>query len=275
VIAQVPREYRLNPDSIKRIYVRTKSGGLVSLATVARTKHSIQPNALTTFQQLNSATIQGVMYPGRSLGEGLDFLRKKANELFPQGFTFDFQGESRQLVQEGDTLAIAFAFAMIVIFLVLAAQFESFRDPLIILIAVPMSIAGALIPMNLGLATVNIYTQVGLVTLIGLISKHGILMVEFANQLQAEENIDKHEAIRQAAAIRLRPILMTTAAMVVAMVPLLIASGAGAKSRFDIGLVIAAGMTIGTMFTLFMVPTIYTYLAGDHRPLAAEPAPAA
>ncbi len=274
VIPQVPRDFRLNPDSIKDIYVRTKSGTLVSLATVTNTARSIEPNALTTFQQLNSATIQGVMFPGRSLGEGLDFLRAKARELFPEGFTYDFQGESRQLVTEGDTLAIAFAFAMIVIFLVLAAQFESFRDPLIILISVPMSIAGALIPMNLGLATVNIYTQVGLVTLIGLISKHGILMVEFANQLQEEENLDRREAILKAASIRLRPILMTTAAMVVAMVPLLIASGAGAKSRFDIGLVIAAGMTIGTLFTLFVVPTIYTYLAGDHRPTEAATAPA-
>jgi hydrophobe/amphiphile efflux-1 (HAE1) family protein len=266
VIPQVPRKYRLDPDAFKSIYVRTKGGTLVPLATVARATRSVEPNALTTFQQLNSATIQAVMYPGRSLGEGLDYLRTKAAALFPQGFSYDFQGESRQLVREGNTLAIAFAFAMIVIFLVLAAQFESFRDPLIILIAVPMSIAGALIPMNLGLATVNIYTQVGLVTLIGLISKHGILMVEFANQLQAEEGLDKRAAIIKAATIRLRPILMTTAAMVVAMVPLLIASGAGAKSRFDIGLVIAAGMTIGTMFTLFMVPTIYTYLAGDHRP---------
>jgi multidrug efflux pump len=269
VIPQAPRVFRLNPDSIKQVYVRTKSGSLVSLATVTRTLRSTEPNALTTFQQLNSATIQAVMYPGRTLGEGLDFLRSKSKELFPEGFTYDFQGESRQLVREGSTLAIAFAFAMIVIFLVLAAQFESFRDPLIILIAVPMSIAGALIPMNLGLATVNIYTQVGLVTLIGLISKHGILMVEFANQLQRAEGLAKRDAIVKAASIRLRPILMTTAAMVVAMVPLLMASGAGAKSRFDIGLVIAAGMTIGTLFTLFMVPTIYTYLAGEHRPRRA------
>lgn len=152
---------------------------------------------------------------------------------------------------------------MIVIYLVLAAQFESFRDPLIILISVPMAICGALILLNLGLATVNIYTQVGLVTLIGLISKHGILIVAFANQLQETEGLGKREAVEKAAGIRLRPVLMTTAAMVVAMVPLLIASGAGAKSRFDVGLVIASGMSIGTLFTLFMVPTMYTYLAND------------
>jgi len=159
-----------------------------------------------------------------------------------------------------------------VIFLVLAAQFESFRDPLIILTTVPLSICGALIPMNLGLATVNIYTQVGLVTLIGLISKHGILMVEFANELQAREGLDRRAAILKAAAIRLRPILMTTAAMVVGMVPLLFASGAGAKSRFDIGLVIAAGMTIGTMFTLFVLPVIYTFLARQRVEKGKEPA---
>jgi len=278
VIAQAPREFRLTADMIDRVHVRTAKGPLVPLSTVAQITQSVQPNALTTFQQLNSATIQAVMFPGRAIGEGLDFLKSKARETFPEGFSYDFQGESRQYEQEGATLALAFGFAIIVIFLVLAAQFESFRDPLIILTTVPLSIAGALIPMNLGLATVNIYTQVGLVTLIGLISKHGILMVEFANELQEREGLDRRAAILKAAAIRLRPILMTTAAMVVGMVPLLFASGAGAKSRFDIGLVIAAGMTIGTMFTLFVLPVIYTYLAavrgrGEEAPGAA-PAPA-
>ena len=194
--------------------------------------------------------------------------------MFPQGMTYDFQGESRQFVTEGNTLAITFGFALIIIYLVLAAQFESFRDPFIILIGLPASIFGALFvlfilgevngmmqnqsPINLGSGTINIYTQIGLVTLIGLISKHGILMVEFANKLQ-EQGLDKFSAIKEAAAVRLRPILMTTAAMVIGVVPLLIADGAGAKSRFDIGLVIAAGMTIGTMFTLFITPVVYTY----------------
>ena len=155
--------------------------------------------------------------------------------------------------------------AIIVIFLVLAAQYESFRDPLIILISVPMSICGALIPMNLGAASINIYTQVGLITLIGLISKHGILIVDFANQLQREKKLDRRAAVEEAAAIRLRPILMTTAAMVFGVLPLLIATGAGAVSRFDIGLVISAGLLIGTCCTLFVVPTLYTYLAADHR----------
>ncbi len=154
----------------------------------------------------------------------------------------------------------------------LAAQYESFRDPLIVLISVPMSICGALIPLNLGAATINIYTQVGLITLIGLISKHGILIVDFANHLQREKNLDKRAAVEEAAGIRLRPILMTTAAMVFGVIPLLIASGAGAASRFDIGLVISTGLLIGTCFTLFVVPTLYTYLAEDHRHKPNEPA---
>ncbi len=279
VIPQVPREFRLNPDAINNVYVRTRDGSVVPLSTVVTIKTSIQPNALTTFQQLNSATIQAVMFPGRSLGEGLAYLKNKADEIFPTGFSIDYGGASRQFITEGNQLAMAFGFAIIVIFLVLAAQFESFRDPLIILISVPMSICGALIPMNLGLATINIYTQVGLVTLIGLISKHGILMVQFANELQEDEGLNRHDAIIKAAGIRLRPILMTTAAMVVAMVPLLIASGAGAKSRFDIGLVIGSGMTIGTCFTLFIVPTFYTLLARDRSTMIKDkdesPAPSA
>jgi multidrug efflux pump len=218
-----------------------------------------------------------VPFPGRTVGEAIEFLKDKAKS-FPEGFTYDFQGESRQFVQEGSTLVYTFIFALIVIFLVLAAQYESFRDPFIILVALPTSMFGALIPLNAGLATINIYTQIGLVTLIGLISKHGILMVDFANKLQAEKGLGRRQAIEEAAATRLRPILMTTAAMVVAMVPLLIARGAGAASRFDIGLVIAAGMTIGTIFTLFVTPAVYTFLAKDHekaKARAAEHAPPA
>jgi multidrug efflux pump len=264
VIPQVPREYRLNEDWLTRYQIRTSAGTLVPLSNVATVKRTVQPNALTNFQQLNSATLSAVPFPGRTVGEAIDFLKKKA-ESFPEGFTYDFQGESRQFVQEGNTLVYTFIFALIIIFLVLAAQYESFRDPLIILIALPCSIFGALIPLNAGLATINIYTQIGLVTLIGLISKHGILMVDFANKLQVNQGYGRREAIEHAAAIRLRPILMTTAAMVVAMVPLLIARGAGAASRFDIGVVIAAGMTIGTLFTLFVTPAVYSYLARDHQ----------
>jgi multidrug efflux pump len=273
VIPQVPREFRLNEDWLTRYQIRTSSGALVPLSNVAKVTKVVQPNALTNFQQLNSATLSAVPFPGRTVGEAIDFLKKKA-ESFPEGFTYDFQGESRQFVQEGNALVYTFVFALIIIFLVLAAQYESFRDPFIILIALPTSIFGALIPLNAGLGTINIYTQIGLVTLIGLIAKHGILMVDFANKLQEEKGYNRREAIEEAAALRLRPILMTTAATVVAMVPLLIASGAGAASRFAIGVVIAAGMTIGTLFTLYITPAVYTYLARDHQkaPRAAREA---
>jgi multidrug efflux pump len=264
VIPQVPRDYRLDETWLTRYQIRTASGALVPLSNVASITKTVQPNALTNFQQLNSATLSAVPFPGRTVGEAIDFLEKKA-ESFPEGFSYDFQGESRQFVQEGNTLVYTFIFALIVIFLVLAAQYESFRDPFIILVALPASMFGALIPLNVGLASINIYTQIGLVTLIGLISKHGILMVDFANKLQIDQGLSRRVAIERAAAIRLRPILMTTAAMVVAMVPLLMAKGAGAASRFDIGLVIASGMLIGTMFTLFVTPAVYTYIAKDYQ----------
>jgi multidrug efflux pump len=278
VIPQTPRDYRLTADWLTRYQVKTAAGDMVPLSTVASVSESVQPNALTSFQQLNAATISGVPFPGRTLGEALDFLRAKADEVFPEGYGYDFKGESRQYIQEGSTLVYTFVFALVVIYLVLAAQYESFRDPFIILIALPTAMFGALLPLNiggfLGATSINIYTQIGLVTLIGLISKHGILMVDFANHLQGE-GLSRREAIERAASVRLRPILMTTAAMVMGMVPLLIAEGAGARSRFDIGLVIAAGMTIGTLFTLFVTPAVYTLIARDHsRDTAAEPAPA-
>ena len=265
VIPQVPREFRLNDDWLTRYQIRTKEGALVPLSNVATVTKTVEPNSLTNFQQLNSATLSAVPFPGRTVGEAIDFLKKTAAEKFPEGFSYDFQGESRQFVQEGNTLVYTFIFALVIIYLVLAAQYESFRDPFIILIALPTSIFGALLPLNAGLGTINIYTQIGLVCLIGLISKHGILMVDFANKLQEEQGLSRAEAIEHAAAIRLRPILMTTAATVMAMVPLLIAAGAGAGARFAIGVVIAAGMTIGTVFTLFVTPAVYTYLARDHQ----------
>ncbi len=267
VIPQVPREFRDTPDWLLRYQVRSVNGELVPLSSFASITQSVQPNALTSFQQLSSATLSGVPFPGRTLGEGLDFLKAKAADIFPAGYTYDFQGDSRQFEHEGSALVVTFVFALIVIFLVLAAQFESFRDPFVILIALPTSMFGALLPLNIGgimgVTSINIYTQIGLVTLIGLISKHGILMVEFANRMQ-EEGMSRRAAIEHAAGVRLRPILMTTAAMVVSMIPLIIASGAGAKSRFSIGVVIAAGMTVGTIFTLFVTPAIYTIIARDH-----------
>lgn len=266
VIPQLERKYRLTEEQLSQIYVKTRNDTMVPVSTFVKPIEKVQPNAFSHFQQLNSATIQAVMMPGKTLGQGLEFLQDTANEMLPKGFTVDYGGESRQFIQEGNALVFAFVFAIIIIFLVLSAQYESFRDPLIVLISVPMSICGALIPLNLGLASINIYTQVGLITLIGLISKHGILIVDFANHLQREKNMDKRAAVEEAAGIRLRPILMTTAAMVFGVLPLLIATGAGAVSRYDIGLVIASGLLIGTCFTLFVVPTMYTYIAADHRP---------
>jgi len=268
VIPQVPRTQRLTPQRLTEYYVRTSAGEMVPLSTVVSIESGTEANALTQYNQLNSATFQAVPMPSVTMGQAVAFLEQTAKELLPAGFNYDFLSQSRQYVQEGNQLTITFAFALIMIFLVLAAQFESLRDPLVILVSVPMSICGALIPLFIGLGTINIYTQVGLVTLIGLISKHGILMVSFANQLQTTHDLDRRRAIEQAARVRLRPILMTTAAMVVALVPLLLATGAGAASRFAIGLVIVSGMSIGTLFTLFVVPAVYTVLAKDHRAAA-------
>jgi len=198
------------------------------------------------------------------MGQAVAFLQEAVSSL-PSGFSHDWQAESRQYVQEGSALVFAFLAALVVIYLVLTAQYESLVDPLIILITVPLSICGALVPLALGLATLNIYTQIGLVTLIGLISKHGILMVAFANTMQVSENLDRRAAIVRAAQIRLRPILMTTGAMAFGVLPLLFANGAGAASRFGLGLVLVCGMLVGTLFTLFVLPTIYSLLARDHR----------
>jgi multidrug efflux pump len=198
------------------------------------------------------------------MGEIISFMEAKSQELLPQDFSHDYMGESRQFIKEGGALTMTFVFSFVLIYLVLAAQFESFIDPVVVLISVPMSICGALIPMALGVATLNIYTQIGLVTLIGLISKHGILIVDFANRLR-EQGLDAKAAVEQAAAIRLRPILMTTAAMVFGVLPLMLASGPGAVSRQGIGWVIASGMAIGTLFTLYVVPVVYSYLAARDR----------
>jgi multidrug efflux pump len=263
VIPQVPRADRLTPETLTRYYVTSAAGQPVPLSNLIELTTSTQPNALTQYNQLNSATFQAVPMPGVTMGQAVDFLEQQTKDL-PAGFSHDFLSDTRQYVREGNQLTITFIFALIVIFLVLAAQFESLRDPLVILVSVPMSMCGALLPLFFGLATMNIYTQVGLVTLIGLISKHGILMVEFANVLQVRENLDRRRAIEQAARVRLRPILMTTAAMVVGLVPLLLATGAGAASRFSIGVVVVAGMSVGTLFTLFVLPAVYTVLAKDH-----------
>jgi multidrug efflux pump len=259
VIAQVERPFRDNPDWLNNYYVKNTKGELLALSTLITVTDRARPRQLNQFQQLNSAILSGV--PLVSMGEAIDVVRQIAREEAPVGFAIDYAGASRQYVQEGSALWVTFALALAIIFLVLAAQFESFRDPLVILVTVPLSICGALIPLFLGWSSMNIYTQVGLVTLIGLISKHGILIVEFANQLRKDKGLSPREAVEEAASIRLRPVLMTTAAMVFGMVPLIIATGAGAVSRFDIGTVIATGMSIGTLFTLFVLPCVYTLLA--------------
>ncbi|WP_114392707.1 multidrug efflux RND transporter permease subunit [Oleisolibacter albus] len=264
VIPQVPRALRLTPEDLTRYYVRSASGENVPLSAVVTAETRTDPNALTQFNQLNSATFQAMPMPGVTVGDAVKFLQQEAPALLPEGLRLDWLGDSRQYVQEGSQLTVTFAFALLVIFLVLAAQYESWRDPLVVLVTVPLSVCGALLPLFLGMATLNIYSQVGLVTLIGLISKHGILMVSFANQLQHEQGLDRRAAIERAAQVRLRPILMTTAAMVMGLVPMLMASGAGAASRFSIGVVIVCGLMIGTLFTLFVLPMVYTFLAQDH-----------
>lgn len=267
VIAQVPQDKRRAPDDLTGYYVRAESGRMVPLATVVDVEVQPQANRLPQFNQMNSVTLSGVLLPGVTMGQAVDFL--KAQPL-PPGAQIDWLSDSRQFVKEGNRLIVSFGFALIVIFLVLAAQYESFRDPLVILVTVPLAICGALLPLWLGYATMNIYTQIGLVTLIGLISKHGILMVSFANDIQKHEGLSPMDAMHKAAIIRMRPVLMTTAAMVAGLIPLLFSGGAGAASRYSIGIVVVTGLLIGTLFTLFVLPTIYTLLARDHRAAAAS-----
>jgi multidrug efflux pump len=271
---QAAQRFRLNAEQIADYYLRTPAGVAVPLSTVARITTNVVPRSLNRFQQLNAVTIAGIMMPDVPLSEALSYLNGIASRVLPQGYVVDYAGQSRQYVRESSGFAGTFAFALVIIFLALAALFESFRDPLIILVSVPMSIAGALVFVSLGVGgtSLNIYTQVGLVTLMGLISKHGILIVDFANRLQREGRT-RREAVEMAAAIRLRPILMTTAAMVLGVVPLLTASGAGAVSRFNLGLVIFTGIGIGTLFTLFVVPAVYLLLAAEHRVHAGQAVP--
>jgi multidrug efflux pump len=264
VIPQVLQTDRQNADQILDYHIRTADGTLIPASTVARQRTEVVPEGIAHFQQLNSASIFGVYSPAVSQDQVLAFMRQAVAEVAPTGYSVDYSGVSRQFVQESGGFAVTLVFAMIIVFLALAAQFESFRDPIVILVSVPMALFGALIFINLGFASLNIYTQVGLVTLMGLISKHGILIVQFANQLQRAGRT-KREAIEEAAAVRLRPILMTTAAMVLGVVPLVIAAGAGAAGRHAMGLVIFSGLSIGTLFTLFVVPAVYMLLAADHH----------
>ena len=264
IIPQAEDATRTDRSWLDHYHVRTGTGAQVPLGTLIDTQLVTKPSFLNQFQQQNAATLSFLQAPNVSMGEAVDFLDRKAAELLPEGFVADYQGDSRKFKEEGGALYLVFGLAILSIYLVLAAQFESFRDPLVILTSVPMSVCGALVFLVLGFATMNLYTQVALITLIGLITKHGILIVEFANKVQAR-GLSRTEAAIEAAAVRLRPILMTTAAMVLGVVPLLLASGAGAISRFQIGLVISTGVLVGTACTLFVVPVMYSYLAREHR----------
>jgi multidrug efflux pump len=271
VIPQVKRTERLTPDQLEDIYVTGSDNKLVPLSTFATLRTTAEPRELKKFQQLNAVRIQGVVPPPVPLDTALSFLENEARTLLPQGFTVDYAGESRQLRTEGSKFLGTFLLSAILIYLVLAAQFESFRDPFIILAgSVPLAIAGALLFSFLGFTTLNIYSQVGLITLVGLVAKNGILIVEFANHLQ-ETGKDKLAAIVEAAGTRLRPILMTTAATVVGHFPLIIATGPGAGARNSIGIMLVSGMIVGTLFTLFVVPSIYVLIAKRHVAIEAEP----
>jgi multidrug efflux pump len=277
VIPQVLQVDRLNPDQVLDYYVHSGDGSLIPARTLASLTSSIVPETISHFQQLNSATIAGA--PGVAEADALAFLRNALKEVAPTGYNADYSGESRQFMLGSGSFVMTLLFALVIVYLALAAQFESFRDPVVILVSVPMALFGALIFVNLGVGGVslNIYTQVGLVTLLGLISKHGILIVQFANELQRKGHA-KLAAIEEAAAVRLRPILMTTAAMVFGVVPLVIASGAGASGRRAMGVVLLSGLSIGTLFTLFVVPAVYILIGADHaheRRAAIDPGGAA
>ena len=261
MIPQVKRAERLTAEQLSEIHVTGPDGKLVPLSTFATLKTTTEPRQLKRFQQLNAVRIQGVIPPGVSLEQALSYMDKEAKAILPPGFTVDYAGESRQLRNEGSKFLGTFLLSGILIYLVLAAQFESFRDPFIVLAgSVPLALSGALLFSFLGLTTLNIYSQGGLITLVGLVSKNGILIVEFANHLQ-ELGSSKLKAVIEAATTRLRPILMTTAATVVGHFPLVLASGPGAGARNSIGIVLVSGMIIGTVFTLFVVPAIYVLVA--------------
>ena len=289
VIAQVERKYRLSPDKLGEFFVKAKNGDMIPLSNLITIDVVAEPRSLPHFNQLNSATVGAVLSPGVTMSQAIDFFENIAETKLPQGYSHDYLGEARQFVTEGDALYATFALAILLIFLVLASQFESIRDPLVILITVPLAISGALVMMSAGPLinfapslvmslfgisiapgtwvppTMNIYTQVGLITLVGLITKHGILIAEVAKEEQLHHGLNRIDAVKKAAAMRLRPILMTTAAMVAGLIPLLFASGAGAASRYNIGMVIVAGLSIGTIFTLFILPVIYSFIASSHQ----------
>ncbi|MFA0441142.1 transporter [Vibrio sp. 10N.286.49.C2] len=267
VIPQVERKYRLNPESMNTYFVRSANNQAIPLGSLISIDVVAEPRSLPHFNQLNSATVGAVPAPGVAMGDAITWFESVAENKLPNGYSHDYMGEARQYVTEGSALYATFGLALAIIFLVLAIQFESIRDPLVIMVSVPLAICGALIALAWGAATMNIYSQVGLITLVGLITKHGILICEVAKEEQLLNKLSRMDAVKEAAKVRLRPILMTTAAMIAGLVPLMYATGAGAAQRFSIGIVIVSGLAIGTLFTLFVLPVIYSYLAEKHKPL--------
>ncbi|MDO9384181.1 MAG: efflux RND transporter permease subunit [Hyphomicrobiaceae bacterium] len=274
VFVQLADEERASPETLATIFLRSPSGAMVQLSNIAKVKEAVAPKELKRFNQLRSVTITANLAPGVALGEGLGFLETTARDVLPSNVQTDLNGQSRDYRASGQSLALVFVLALGFIYLVLAAQFESFRDPIIIMLTVPLSMTGALGALYLAGGTLNVYSQIGLVTLVGLITKHGILIVEFANQQQMLHGKERVAAVIEAATLRLRPILMTTGAMVLGALPLALAEGAGAESRQQIGWVIVGGMSLGTLLTLFVIPTVYSLIGARHGHAAAEPAAA-
>jgi multidrug efflux pump len=271
VIVQVGDRDRRTPSDLNEIYVRGRDGEMIQLSNLVHIVEEVAPRELNHFQQLRSATITASLAPGYTVGDGLAYLDQVSRQVLPPTAQTDYAGISREFRQSSSELYLTFALALAFIFLVLAAQFESFVHPLVIMLTVPLSMTGALAALKLSGGTLNVYSQIGLVTLVGLITKHGILLVEFSNQLRAQ-GMEVKQAVIEAASLRLRPILMTTGAMVLGAVPLALATGAGAESRHQIGWVIVGGLLSGTLLTLFVIPTAYTLVARAKVPAAAEPA---
>ncbi|HQC85435.1 MAG TPA: efflux RND transporter permease subunit, partial [Rhodoferax sp.] len=269
VVVQTTPSGRDTPDDIEKIFVRGKGDAMIPLSALVKIREVVVPRELNHFGQRRSATITSNLAPDYALGEALNFMDATAQKVLKVGYATDLNGSSREFRKSSDSLALVFVLALVFIFLVLAAQFESFIDPLVIMLSVPLSMAGALLALKWSGGTLNVFSQIGLITLVGLITKHGILMVEFANQLR-EQGMEMVQAIKQSASQRLRPILMTTGAMVLGAIPLALASGAGAESRRQIGWVIVGGMSLGTLLTVFVVPTMYTLLARKHAPGAIK-----
>jgi multidrug efflux pump len=251
---------RTTPSDVGGTFVRANGGQMVPLDSLVRVDETVSPRELNHFGQRRAVTISANLAPGYAMGEALTYMEGVADRILPSGYAVDYNGQSREFKVSSSSLALTFVLALAFIYLVLAGQFESFRDPFIIMLTVPLSMTGALLALWASGGTLNVYSQIGLVTLVGLITKHGILIVEFANQLQ-EKGIELKEAVIESATLRLRPILMTTGAMVLGALPLALATGAGAESRQQIGWVIVGGLLLGTFFTLFVVPTVYTLLA--------------